>query len=238
MPVVEHPVQRLEVLGRGQRGLFGIGALVDVPVLLEAVLEPGAAHELPDALGLGARQRRRLERALDQRHVGEVERQALGAEHVLDHRQVLRAALQPGGQELAQPPLEQLDVAQHAIVERNRECRGRSARGRPGRFRRSPRSAPRVERRDRQQLIDRGRFGGPLGEAVAGGQRGQLERGDAIDEPIEMLADARVGPRALRRVEQHVERRVERRLRARQMAERQFLPALLRNGDRPPRAGL
>ena len=36
---VEHPVQRLQVLRRRERGLLGIGALVDVPVVLEAVLE-------------------------------------------------------------------------------------------------------------------------------------------------------------------------------------------------------
>ena len=83
-----------------------------------------------------------------------------------------------------------------------------------------------VERGDRQQFVDRRRFGRALGEAVAGGQRAQLERGDAIDEPIEMLANPRVGPRARRRLEQHVEGGVELGLGAGQVAERQLLAAL------------
>src|SRR5207249_3336593 len=58
MPVaVEHVAQRVEVLRGGDRRLLGIGALVDVPVAVQTVLEPGARHELPDALGLRVRQR-------------------------------------------------------------------------------------------------------------------------------------------------------------------------------------
>ena len=77
-------------------------------------------HELPDALGLRARQRVRLERALDQRHVGQVERQPFGPEDVLNHRQVLAAALHAFLDEVVQAPLEQLDVGQHPLVQRNR----------------------------------------------------------------------------------------------------------------------
>ena len=81
----------------------------------------GAAHELPDALGLRPRQRVRLERALDQRHVGEVERQPFGAEDVLNHRQVLAAALHALLDEVVQPALEQLDVREHPLVQRDRD---------------------------------------------------------------------------------------------------------------------
>ena len=37
MPVVEHPVERLQIFGRGDRRLFRIGPFVDVPVVLEPV---------------------------------------------------------------------------------------------------------------------------------------------------------------------------------------------------------
>ena len=83
-----------------------------------------------------------------------------------------------------------------------------------------------VERGNREQLIDRRRLGGALGEAVARGQGGQLEGGNAIDEPIEMFADAGVGAGPLRRFEQHFERLIESCLRARQMAEGQLRSAL------------
>ena len=89
--------------------------------LAQPVLERRAGHELPHALGLGARQRVRLEGALDQRHVRQIERQPFGAEDVLNHRQVLAAALHAVLDEVVKPALEQLDVRQHALVQRNRD---------------------------------------------------------------------------------------------------------------------
>ena len=71
-------------------------------------------------LALRARQRVRLEGALDQRHVRQVERQPFGAEDVLNHRQVLAAAPHAFFDEVVQPALEQLDVGEHALVQRNR----------------------------------------------------------------------------------------------------------------------
>ena len=52
MPVAELVVQELQVLGGGARGLLGIRALVDVPVVLQPDLERRAVHELPDATRL------------------------------------------------------------------------------------------------------------------------------------------------------------------------------------------
>ena len=98
---------------------------------VQPVLERGAAHELPHAARLGARQRRRLEGAFDQRDVGEIEGQPFCPEGRLDHRQVLHAARQALGQELTEPALEQLDVAQHAVVGRDRNVVGGRLRGRP-----------------------------------------------------------------------------------------------------------
>ncbi len=54
-----------------------------------------------------------------ERHERQVERQTLGTENALDHRQVVAAAVEPFLNEAAKPALEQLDVAEHAGVERN-----------------------------------------------------------------------------------------------------------------------
>ena len=61
----------------------------------------------------------------------------------------------------------------------------------------------------RQQLVDRRRLVLLLGEPVALGQRPHFIGADAIDQAIEMLADARLGPRAVGRFEQHVDGAIE-----------------------------
>ena len=65
----------------------------------------------------------------------------------------------------------------------------------------------RLERRNRQELVDRRRFGGLLGESVALRQRGDFVGADALDQSIVLLADAaariarrraiRAGPRGI-----------------------------------------
>jgi hypothetical protein len=52
---------------------------------------------------------------------GEVGRQALRAEDVLNHRQVLAAAPHAFFQEIVEPALKELDKRQHALIERDRE---------------------------------------------------------------------------------------------------------------------
>jgi hypothetical protein len=106
-----------EIFRRRERRFFRVGPLVDEPIAAEAVLQAGSGHELPDSLGFGARQRVRLEGAFDQRDVREIERQALGAENALNHRQVLAAALHAFFDEIVQPTLEELDVRQDALVQ-------------------------------------------------------------------------------------------------------------------------
>ena len=111
-------------------------------------------------LAFDARQGVGLERALDQRHVGEVERQPFRAEDVLNHRQVLAAALHAVFDEVVQPALEQLDVGQHPLVQRNRDV---VAVGLQVGLRRLPSGsgavgAGRERRRQRQQLVDRRRL--------------------------------------------------------------------------------
>jgi hypothetical protein len=101
------------------RGFLRVGALVDEPVLLQAVFEPGALDELPHALRACAREGRVLEGALDDRHVGQVERQPFGLEHFLNHRDVLHRAVQRLAHEVAQAALEQLDVPEHLAVDRD-----------------------------------------------------------------------------------------------------------------------
>ena len=88
---------------------------------LQPVFEGGALHELPDALGPGLGQRVRVEGALDERDVRQVDRQSLGAEDALNHRQVLAAAPHPVFHEVVQPALEQGHVIEDALVQGNRK---------------------------------------------------------------------------------------------------------------------
>ena len=227
MPVFEHPVQRLEVLGRGLCRLGRVGALVEIPVRAQPVFERGAVHELPDAARLRLRQSRRLERAFDQRDVREVERQTLGAERRLNHGQVLHAPRQAFGQELAQPALEQLDVAEYAVVGRDRNVVRRELQVGLHRLGRGRLRRARFECLDGQQRIDRGRFRLGLREPVARRERRLFEDADAIDEPIEVLAQPGIPAGAVRRLEQGIERPIEFSLGAQEVADREFLAACL-----------
>ena len=172
-----------------------------------------ALHELPHALRALARDSAfGLERAFDQRHVGEIERQPFGAEDVLNHRQVLAAALQAVLDERrAAGPGTARRSASTRSFSGNRNVVRRSA---PGRSRRSAVTAgvgagSSKRRRQREQLVDRGRLGRLLGEAVAGGERRHFERADAVDQAIELLAQPRLGAGAAGRVQQDVEARIE-----------------------------
>ena len=64
-------------------------------------------------------------------------------------------------------------------------------------------------RRVLQDLVDRRRFVLLFGEAVALGERRDFVGVDAIDQPIEVLAQPRVGAGAVRRFEQNVDGLVE-----------------------------
>ena len=66
MPVaVKQLTEHRQISCRGDGRLLGVRTLVNVPVLTKPVLETGIAHELPDTLRLGARQRTGLKGALD-----------------------------------------------------------------------------------------------------------------------------------------------------------------------------
>ena len=207
MPVTERPVEGLEVFGGGARRFFRLGAFVDIPIVLQAVFKRRSAHELPHALRFGAGKRIRLERALDQRDVGEIQRQALGPEDILNHRQEANAAAQPLLQIPTQAAGKELHEGQHTRIERDVDvvvgrpevlgdrflCLGRRVR----------------ERRHRQKVVNRRRLVLFLGEAVALGKRRQLGGADALDQPVVVLADTRLGPGAPWRFEENVERLVE-----------------------------
>ena len=51
---------------------------------------------------------------------------------------------------------------------------------------------------DLQQLVNRRRLGLGFREAVTLGERGDLMRVDAVDEPIEVFPQSRVGPCSVR----------------------------------------
>ena len=119
MPVAKHVVEGFQVLCGGARRLFRFGPFIDIPVVLQAIFEGRPAHELPHPFRLRARQGVRLERALDQRNIGQIERQPLGPEDILDHWKELDAAAQAVLQIPSQPAGEQLDERQHSAVQRN-----------------------------------------------------------------------------------------------------------------------
>ena len=93
----------------------------------------------------------------------------------------------------------------------------------------------RIERRNREQLVDRRRLGLLLDESVALRQRHDLVGADALDEVIEVLADACLRARAVWRLQQHVDGEIERRSRLLEMAQAQLALAggemALRLGD-------
>ena len=91
-----------------------------------------------------------------------------------------------------------------------------------GRLRRA-----RFERFNCQQRIDRGRFRLGFREPVARREGRLFEDADAIDEPIEVLAQPGIPAGAVRRFEQGIERPIELSLGAQEVADRQFLPACL-----------
>jgi hypothetical protein len=205
MPVAAKQVgERPQVLRGRKRRLLGIGALVDIPVAPQPVLDGRAGHELPDAFGLGARQRIRLERALHEGHVGEVERQPFGAEDVLDHRKVLAAPPEALFDEVVETPLKELHVREDALVQGDWHVVDACVRL-DGIFHFGGRGRGSKRRRQRQQLVDRRRFVLRFREAVAGGEGADFVGADPVYQTIEVLADARLGAGAVRRLEQDVD---------------------------------
>ncbi len=219
---VEHLVQRLQVFGGRDGGFFRIRSLIDEPVVFQAVFNGGGLHELPRTLGARLGHRVGLEAALDNRNVREIERQPFRAEHVLDHREILRAPCKALGDVVAQASPEQLDIGEHPLVFRNRNVvevggeifpdrlGGRLVGGRPG------------EGRDLQQLVDCRGFVLLFDEAVALREGQHFEGVDPIDQPIEMLPQPRIGPGPVGRFEQHVHRPIEVAARALEVAHLQL----------------
>ncbi len=210
MPVaVEHPVQGLQVLRGSDGGLLGVRTLVDVPIGLQAVILGRRPHELPRPLRAGFRQRVGLETALDDRDVGQIQRQPLGAEDVLDHRQVLRPAGQALLHVVAQTAAQEFDGGQNLRILRNGHVvLGRGQVGLDRFLGRRPGVGPR-EGGNRQDLVDRRGLGLRFREAVALRERRDLVSVDTVDKTIEMLPHPRVGPGAVWRLQQHVDRPIE-----------------------------
>ena len=243
MPVAERLVEALQVLRSGTGALFRIRALVDIPIVLQAHFEPGAPHELPDSSRLGARQRAWLEGALDQRHVGQIQRQPLRSEHVLDHGQVPCAPAQALFEVPLQPPCEQLDERQHPRIQRNVDVVDRFLEIFGDRLLRLGRGHRGLEGRNHQQVVDAGGIELPLGEAVALCERRDLVGADPFHEAIEMLADPGLRACSPWRFEQDFQRTIEFGLRRLEVAKLQLMLARLemargqtRSGQRPDRA--
>ena len=56
-------------------------------------------------------------------HVGQIQGQAFGLEHRLNHRQVTLAPIEPGLEEIAKPALKELNVGQHPVVDVDADVR-------------------------------------------------------------------------------------------------------------------
>ena len=116
---VKHPAQCLEVLGGCDGRLVGVRPFIDIPVVLQAVLERRAAHELPDAASLRFRERTWLERALNQRNVGQIERDPLGAKDFLNLRKIAGSTAETFLKVALQAAREELHVGQHSWIQRD-----------------------------------------------------------------------------------------------------------------------
>ena len=79
VPVAELVVEIFQVTGGGAGGFFGILAVVQPPVALQAVAGGAAGHELPHAAGAGARKRQRMKAGFGLRQVNQVLRHAFFA---------------------------------------------------------------------------------------------------------------------------------------------------------------
>ena len=174
------------------------------------------------ALGARLRQRVGLEPALDDRDVRQIERQPLGAEDVLDHRQVFRPAGQALLHVVVEPAVQEFDGGQDLRVLRDGDIvLGGGQVGLDRFFGRCLGGGPR-EGGNRQDLVDRGGLVLRFREAVALGERSNLVGVDPVDQAIEMLPHPGVGPGAVGRLEEHVDGTVELGAGALEMAEFQL----------------
>jgi hypothetical protein len=124
IPVAELVVERLHVLRVGDGGLLGVEALVEVAVALQAV-GPGEGHELPHAAGAGARvERLRLKAGLGDGLVDQVLRDAVVAQHLLDHVLVLAGAFQRALERAAARALKGADETGDVLVDHERKVGG------------------------------------------------------------------------------------------------------------------
>jgi hypothetical protein len=121
--------------------------------------------------------------------------------------------------------LEQLDVGEHLAIERNVDVVRRLAQVGGDRGFRGGRRRRRVERGNRQQLVNRRRLGLFLDEPVALRQRHQFVRADALDERVEMSPNPRLGAGAVGRLQQQLDREIKGRPGLFQVPQFQFLLA-------------
>ena len=110
---------------------------------------------------------------------------------------------------VAQPALEELDIAEHAVVLRDRHVVFGGGEVRLDDLLGLGAGRGLGEGRDLQELVDRRRLRRLLSEPVSLGERRDLVGVDPIDQPVEMLAQSRVGARAVGRFEQHFDGAVE-----------------------------
>ena len=208
VPVLEHVVERAQVLRGGAGGLLRAAPLVDPPVLLQAESLAGGGHELPNALGLRPRERAGLEGALDEGDVGQVLRDAFRVEDLADTGQVAPAAGERFGKPVAQGSLVEVDAGQYLVVQLDLDV---VALGPQRLFRHPPGLLARRAGGHGQvgDVVDRRRFGQRLAEPVPRRQRFELAELDGFQRPLVGFGHARVRVCPARGVQVQVEGLVE-----------------------------
>jgi len=119
---VEQPGERTEVFGSGERGLLWIRALVDVPVLPQAVLEAGApAMNARPPWPWCVKGRSVLNALSTERHVSQIQRESFGAEDSLESSAgICCPASCPSSRKSCSRPWNSSMNAMHALVQGNR----------------------------------------------------------------------------------------------------------------------
>ena len=220
--LVEERVQRLQIPGGGDRRLLRIRPLVDEPRLLQTVLDAGARHELPHAARPRSRQRRRLERAFDERHVGEISRHAFLGEYLANHRQEAEAAFEARRHEIVKAPLEQLDIRQDLLVGWNVQVELGPFEIQRHRLGGGGCRLRQLEHRFAQKFVDCGRLGIGFREPVAVPQRLDVEGAHAIEQALELRGESGVRSRAIGQRQHRVDCLVELLARGDEPASGQF----------------
>ncbi len=204
VPVAELAVERLHILGIGDRRLLRIKTLIHIPIARQAI--SARRHELPHPTRATLRvQRLRLKARLRHRQVEQVLRQPLVRERFLDNRLVPPRTLQAMHHVGAERwrVREVANIPRHLIVDHQRQVRLRLQ------LRLQLRRQLRV-RRERQVLgvLERRLFE-LWRKSIPLLQRHHLERVHGVQQVVELIRELRVVLQIHPAHQHHVDRRIK-----------------------------